>query len=68
MNYQICNTIHPNSKDNTVVFSIFEAKDYRSNLKLALSRFMPQIDELQVTKWEYVLSCLEIPVKINKNT
>jgi len=55
MNYQICNTFRLNSKDNTVVFSIFEAKDYRNNLKLALSRFLSQIDKLQVTKWEYVL-------------
>ena len=30
--FQVCNTAHPNSKENTVVFSLFEAKDYRSNL------------------------------------
>lgn len=52
MNYQICNTLHPNSKDNTVVFSIFEAKDYRSNLKVGLSRFTNQVDDLQSSVWE----------------
>ena len=25
---QVCNTHNPNSKDNIVVFNIFEAKDY----------------------------------------
>ena len=25
---RVCNTHNPNSKDNTVVFNIFEAKDY----------------------------------------
>ena len=34
MSYQIANVSNPNSKENTVVFSIFEAKDSRVNLKL----------------------------------
>ena len=50
--YQICNTNKPNNKDNTVVFSLFEAKDKRSNLKTGLSRFKEQIDELQTMSWE----------------
>ena len=50
-NYQICNTDKPNSKDNTLVFSLFEAKDYRSNLKIGLSRFRQQIDEIQAMNW-----------------
>ena len=49
--YQVCNTQNPNSKDNTVVFSIFEAKDYRANLKTGLQRFKSQIDELQAMEW-----------------
>ena len=39
LSYQIANLSHPNSTDNTVVFSIFEAKDYRSNIKIRLTRF-----------------------------
>lgn len=48
--YQICNTVSPNSKDKTVVFSLFEAKDYRSNLRTGLSMFTTQIDNLQLMK------------------
>ncbi|XP_057308721.1 uncharacterized protein LOC130647029 [Hydractinia symbiolongicarpus] len=51
MNYQLCNSSKPNNKDNTVVFSIFEAKDYRSNLMVGLSRFTKQIDQLEQMKW-----------------
>ena len=50
--YQICNTASPNNQDNTIVFSIFEAKDHRSNMKIALSRFKSQIDDLQKPKWK----------------
>ena len=50
--FQVCNTKYPNSKENTTVFSIFEAKDYRTNLKTGLSFFTNQIDELQYLKWE----------------
>ena len=48
---QITNVSHPNSTDNTVVFSIFEAKDYRSNLNIGLTRFREQINALQTMKW-----------------
>lgn len=47
MSYQVCNTDRPNSKNNTVVFSIFEAKDYTVNMKIGLCRFSAQIDHLQ---------------------
>lgn len=50
--YQIANVRHPNSKENTVVFTLFEAKDTRSNLRTCLSRFAAQIDMLQRTKWK----------------
>ena len=42
MSFQICNVSNPNSKNNTVVFSIFEA------------RFKEQVDELQTMEWEWV--------------
>ena len=47
MSFQVANVENPNRKDNTVVFSIFEAKDYRVNIKLALEHFKTQIKELQ---------------------
>ena len=55
MSYQLCNTKNPNSKENTVVFNIFEAKDQRSNLKLALSRNKQQINQLQNMTWQYIV-------------
>ena len=36
MSYQVANTNNPNSKENTIIFSTFEAKDYRVNLKVGL--------------------------------
>ena len=48
--YQIFKTESPNNKDNTVIFTIFEAKDHRGNLKIALARFKSQVDELQITR------------------
>ena len=47
MSFQVANVVNPNRKDNTDVFSIFEAKDYRVNIKLALEYFKIQIKELQ---------------------
>ena len=51
MSYQIANVANPNSKDSTLVFSLFYAKDYRINIKAGLSRFAQQIDELQNMMW-----------------
>ena len=51
MSYQVANVTNPNSKDNTTVFSLFEAKDYRINLKTGLARFSDQINHLQEMKW-----------------
>ena len=51
MSYQIANVANPDSKDNTLVFSLFEAKDYRINMKTGLSRFAQQIDELRSMMW-----------------
>ena len=49
--YEIANVSHPSSTDNTVVLSIFDAKDYRSNLKVGLTKFQEQINALQTIKW-----------------
>ena len=39
MTYQVANVDNPNKLDNTVIFSIFEAKDSRANLRICLERF-----------------------------
>ena len=52
INFQVCNTSRPNSKDNTTVFSIFEAKDLWSNMEIGISRFSKQVNELQTMEWE----------------
>jgi len=48
-----------------VIFSLFEAKDYRCNLKTGLGRFTEQIDQLQTMQWKYVY---EMPIveQLNK--
>ena len=53
MCYEIVNTKNPNCKENTVVFSLFEAKDYRCNINISLARFKEQISNLQKIKWRY---------------
>ena len=50
--YQVCNTSSSNSKDNTVIFSIFEAKDTRGNVRTGLRHYKEQIDELQKSLWK----------------
>ena len=51
MTYQIANVNNPNKLDNTVIFSIFEAKDTRANLRLCLERFRAHIAKLQTLTW-----------------
>ena len=48
---QICNTKNPNSKENTSVVCIFEAKDTKQNLRIALTQYKDQIAELQQKTW-----------------
>ena len=48
-------TANPNSKQNTIVFNILEAKDRKTNLKTALTQYKPQVADLQVTQWRYTL-------------
>ena len=47
MAYQIGNIENLNRKENTTVFSIFEAKDSISNLRTCLDRFKRQVNLLQ---------------------
>ena len=52
MCYESCNVTAPNSKENTIVFSIFEEKDSQSNLRTCLERFRTQINKLNSIKWQ----------------
>ena len=52
MSLQIGNVKCPNSKENTIVFNIFEAKDAHVNLKMTLTRFRQQINDLQKMTWK----------------
>ena len=51
--YQVCNTASPKSKDNTVISSLFEANDYRCNMRIGLERFTTQIDTFQSMTLRY---------------
>ncbi|XP_078600313.1 uncharacterized protein LOC144875275 [Branchiostoma floridae x Branchiostoma japonicum] len=51
LTFQLLNRDHPNSRQNTVVFSIFEAKDSRENLMLAIGRYAQELGDLQGSKW-----------------
>lgn len=53
MAFEIANTKNPNAKCNTVVFSAFEAPDNASNIKLALGRYLCDVEQLCITKWRY---------------
>ena len=44
MSFQIGNVYSPNKPQNTVIFRIMEAKDYKSNLLLCLERFKAHIE------------------------
>ena len=46
MCYQVANVENPNNKHNTIVFSLFEAKDTRPNLRICLQRFRSHIQML----------------------
>ena len=50
--FQIANVLNPNQPNNTVIFSIMEAKDYRTNLLLCLERFKAHIEQFRKVKWE----------------
>ena len=52
MSFQIGNIENPNSRNNTIVFSLFQAKDYYDNMKYGLDRFIPQVRHLQSATWK----------------
>ena len=52
MAIQILNVKHPNSPNNTCVFSIFEAPDSVANLKVMADTFRQQINELESKEWK----------------
>ena len=51
MSFQVANVENPNKPENTVVFSVLEAKDYKSNLLLCLERFKTHIAKFSQVKW-----------------
>ena len=51
VNFQVCNVPAPNSLKNTCVFAAFEAPDTAHNLRVALSRYQEQVQELQSLIW-----------------
>ena len=53
MCFQHLNVISPNAPENTCVFSIFEAPDTYTNLKIGLSRHMDDIVNLENQTWRY---------------
>lgn len=52
MNFQILNTPHPNSVQNTCVFSVYEGSDTKTNLFVALARYKSQVEDLQKLHWK----------------
>ena len=55
MSFQICKVPHPNSVENTCVFAAFQASDSAVNLHTALDRYKDQVNNLNRTKWRYML-------------
>ena len=51
MSFQIANVENPNKPENTVIFSILEAKDHKANLKLCLERFKAHVAQFSKVKW-----------------
>ena len=52
MSFQILNVKNPNRTENSIVFSIFEGKDTRANLRMCLLRFCSQVKMLEKVKWQ----------------
>lgn len=51
MNFQIVNVSHPNSIQNTCVFTAFEAPDSKTNLHITLERYQGAVSLLQSHTW-----------------
>ncbi len=54
MSFQVVTTTNPNSPQNTIVFSIFEAPDSYATLSIALEPYIKQIEDLKTKQWRYV--------------
>ena len=52
MSFQVVNTQAPNSPSNTCVFSIFEASDSVTNLKVVGDRFGDEVGHLEEQTWK----------------
>ena len=52
MAFQNANVLNPNRGTNTTVFSSFNGKDTKANLKTCLARFKPHVNMLQKLKFE----------------
>jgi hypothetical protein len=52
MNFQVVNVPHPNSIQNTCVFTAFEAPDSKTNLQIALERYQGPVSLLQNHTWK----------------
>lgn len=52
MCFQIVNTQAPNSPTNTCVFSIFEAEDSVTNLKVVADRYGQEISNIESHTWK----------------
>ncbi len=52
MAVQVVNILHPNSPNNTCVFSIFEGPDSITNLKIMADRFRQQVNSLESKEWK----------------
>lgn len=51
--FQLANLEKPNSTENTVVFTMFEASDSPHNLHIALDRYKEEIHTIQGSQWRY---------------
>ncbi len=65
MCFQHVNISNPNAPENTCVFSIFEAPDSYTNMKIALSRHIDEIKGLEKCTWRYC-STLVLHIAIMK--
>ena len=52
MEFQVGNVEKPNKPENTVIFSIAEAKDYKVNIALCVERVKAQIEYFKEVKWQ----------------
>ena len=51
MSFQCGNVEHANQPQNTVIFSILEAKDYKMNLTLSLEMFKQHVAKFSQIRW-----------------